>query len=101
VKPFSLSRRYAGADVRRRDGASALVNLACQRYKLDVLYSGTTFAGRAISEGLRQEAGDTLRATVVFPALFERTSWTPAPNRSYELSSLDVNEIILRPTAQG
>jgi NADP-dependent 3-hydroxy acid dehydrogenase YdfG len=30
-------------------------------------YSGTKFAVRAISEGLRQEAGDKLRVTVISP----------------------------------
>src|SRR5437870_13104378 len=31
------------------------------------VYSGTKFAVRAISEGLRQEAGDTLRVTISSP----------------------------------
>ena len=31
------------------------------------VYSGTKFAVRAISEGLRQEAGDKLRVTIISP----------------------------------
>ena len=33
------------------------------------VYSGTKFAVRAISEGLRQEAGDTLRVTIISPGM--------------------------------
>ncbi len=33
------------------------------------VYSGTKFAVRAISEGLRQEAGDKLRVTIISPGL--------------------------------
>ena len=31
------------------------------------MYSGAKFAVRAISEGLRQEAGDKLRMTIISP----------------------------------
>src|SRR6476619_2722983 len=37
-------------------------------------YSATKFAVRAISEGLRQEAGDKLRVTVISPG-FVRTNF--------------------------
>jgi len=33
------------------------------------VYSGTKFAVRAISEGLRQEAGDHLRVTIISPGM--------------------------------
>src|SRR6476619_7230634 len=35
------------------------------------VYSGTKFAVRAISEGLRQEAGDTVRVTIISPGAVE------------------------------
>jgi short-subunit dehydrogenase len=38
------------------------------------VYSGTKFAERAISEGLRQEAGDKLRVTIISPG-FVRTNF--------------------------
>jgi NADP-dependent 3-hydroxy acid dehydrogenase YdfG len=38
------------------------------------VYSGTKFAVRAISEGLRQEAGDKLRVTIISPG-FVRTNF--------------------------
>ena len=38
------------------------------------VYSGTKFAVRAISEGLRQEAGDKLRVTIISPG-FVKTSF--------------------------
>src|SRR5438105_1506727 len=39
------------------------------------VYSGTKFAVRAISEGLRQEAGDKVRVTIISPG-FVRTNFT-------------------------
>ena len=136
---------YAPTDVRRRDDHSALVKLACERYgKLDVfvniasiaghktvpnmaVYSGTKFAVRAISEGLRQEAGDQLRVTIISPGMVRTnfaegvTSQTvkaqleqsrdtfamPADAIARAIafaieqpSDVDVNEIVVRPTAQ-
>jgi NADP-dependent 3-hydroxy acid dehydrogenase YdfG len=83
---------------------------------------------RAISEGLRQEAGDKLRVTIISPG-FVRTNFaegvTNAEVKAQLIDSrdkfamppdaiaraiafaieqpadIDVNEIILRPTAQG
>src|SRR6266576_2309594 len=43
------------------------------------VYSGTKFAVRAISEGLRQEAGDKLRVTIVSPG-FVRTNFAESVN---------------------
>ncbi len=92
------------------------------------VYSGTKFAVRAISEGLRQEAGDKLRVTVVSPG-FVRTRFTDGvtnPEMKAQLEAardrfamppdavaraiafaieqpadIDVGEVIVRPTAQG
>jgi NADP-dependent 3-hydroxy acid dehydrogenase YdfG len=91
------------------------------------VYSGTKFAVRAISEGLRQEAGDKLRVTIISPG-FVRTNFADSvtnPQVKAKLAEsrdkfamlpdaiaraiafaieqpadIDVNEIILRPTAQ-
>src|SRR5882724_6769263 len=92
------------------------------------VYSGTKFAVRAISEGLRQEAGDKLRVTIITPG-FVHTNLAEAvtnPEVKIQLvesrdkfamppeaiaravafaieqpADVDVGEIILRPTAQG
>jgi NADP-dependent 3-hydroxy acid dehydrogenase YdfG len=92
------------------------------------VYAGTKIAVRAISEGLRQEAGDKLRVTVISPG-FTRTnfaeSMTNPEVRAQIVKSMDkfamspdaiaraiafaieqpadveVGEIIVRPTAQG
>ena len=92
------------------------------------VYSATKFAVRAISEGLRQEAGDKLRVTIISPG-FVRTEFVEAvtnPELRARLAdsrdrfamppdaiaraiafaieqpaAVDVNEIVIRPTAQG
>src|SRR5712671_2681699 len=92
------------------------------------VYSGTKFAVRAISEGLRQEAGDKLRVTIISPG-FVRTDFTESmtsPEMKAQIrdsmdkmaispdaiaraivfaieqpADVDVGEIIVRPTAQG
>ncbi|MEU6394501.1 SDR family oxidoreductase [Streptomyces sp. NPDC046939] len=91
------------------------------------VYAATKNAVRAVSEGLRQEAGDSLRVTVVSPG-FVRTdfadSMTPelrgqiveqmeqmglSPNavaRAIAFAieqpdNVDVGDIVVRPTAQG
>ena len=92
------------------------------------VYAGTKFAVRAISEGLRQEAGDKLRVTVISPG-FTRTNLAGSmtnpelkaqittamekmaisPNAIAEAiayaigqpADVDVGEIIVRPTAQS
>ena len=91
------------------------------------VYSGTKFAVRAISEGLRQEAGDKLRVTIISPG-FVRTEFVEAianPELRARFADsrdrfamppdaiaraiafaieqpadVDVNEIVIRPTAQ-
>lgn len=92
------------------------------------VYSGTKFAVRAISEGLRQEAGDKLRVTVITPG-FVNTNLSDSMTNSEvkaqirdrqdkiaispdaianavafaieQPADVDVGEIIVRPTAQG
>jgi NADP-dependent 3-hydroxy acid dehydrogenase YdfG len=92
------------------------------------VYAGTKSAVRAISEGLRQEAGDGLRVTIISPG-FTRTDFTEGvtnprvkalltesrdkfamdPNAIAHAiafaieqpAEVDVSEIIVRPTAQG
>lgn len=92
------------------------------------VYAGTKIAVRAISEGLRQEAGDKLRVTVISPG-FTRTNFADsitdpeakaqiiASTEKYAMppdaiaraiafaieqpADVDVGEIIVRPTAQS
>ncbi len=92
------------------------------------VYSGTKFAVRAISDGLRQEAGANLRVTLITPGLV-RTDFIDSVNDPTVRAGLeeardrfaippeaiaraiafaieqpadvDVGEIVVRPTAQG
>jgi NADP-dependent 3-hydroxy acid dehydrogenase YdfG len=92
------------------------------------VYAGTKVAVRAISEGLRQEAGDKLRVTVISPG-FTRTNFAESmtdPEVKAQIvasmdkfampadaiaraiafaieqpADIDVGEIIVRPTAQA
>jgi NADP-dependent 3-hydroxy acid dehydrogenase YdfG len=92
------------------------------------VYAATKIAVRAISEGLRQEAGDKLRVTVISPG-FTRTNFAESmtnPEVKAQIvasmdkfamspdaiaraiafaieqpADVDVGEIIVRPTAQG
>ena len=95
---------------------------------LQAVYAGTKNAVRTISEGLRQEAGDKLRVTAISPGLIytdfaesmtnpevkaqtlaarERMAISPdaiASAISFAIdqpTEVDVNEIVVRPTAQG
>ncbi|MFJ9032773.1 SDR family oxidoreductase [Streptomyces sp. NPDC102274] len=92
------------------------------------VYAGTKFAVRAISEGLRQEAGDKLRVTIISPG-YTRTNFADGvthPELRAQLAEgrdafamppeavaraiafaieqpagVDVGEVVIRPTAQG
>ncbi len=92
------------------------------------VYSGTKFAVRAICEGLRQEAGERLRVTVISPG-FVRTDFVEAVANAElkaklaeardrfaiapdaiaraiafaieQPADVDVNEIVIRPAAQA
>jgi len=71
----------AALPVFREQGFGQFVNIASTaglitRPAMSV-YSATKFAVRVISEGLRQEAGDKLRVTIIRRASFTRTSRTP------------------------
>jgi len=92
------------------------------------VYAGTKSAVRAISEGLRQEAGDKLRVTSISPGMtrtnFSGSMMNPEVRAKIEESrdafamppdaiaraiafaieqpaDVDVGEIVVRPTAQG
>ena len=92
------------------------------------VYSGTKFAVRAISEGLRQEAGSTLRVTLITPGFVSTNLANSMTNPAVKAqivdamdrmaispdaiahavmfaieqpATVDVGEIVIRPTAQG
>lgn len=92
------------------------------------VYASTKFAVRAISEGLRQEAGDKLRVTIISPGFvntnFAESMTSPEMKAQIRNSmdkmaispdaiaraivfaieqpaDVDVGEIIVRPTAQS
>jgi NADP-dependent 3-hydroxy acid dehydrogenase YdfG len=122
----------AALPVFRKQGFGHFVNIASTAGHKTVpnqsVYSGTKFAVRAISEGLRQEAGDKLRVTIISPG-FVRTNFADGvtnPEIRAQLAAsrdkfamppdaiaraiafaieqppeIDVNEIVIRPTAQG
>ena len=90
------------------------------------IYAATKFAVRAVSEGLRQEAGGSLRVTIVSPGMVEsevaEASSDPEVKRRHkearsiaipavsiaraiafaisEPAEVDINEIVVRPTLQ-
>jgi NADP-dependent 3-hydroxy acid dehydrogenase YdfG len=79
------------------------------------VYAGSKNAVRAISEGLRQEAGERLRVTTISPG-YVRTELSPSmpamaipPTAIAEAiafaigqpDNVDVGEIVVRPTAQA
>ncbi|MDT5246282.1 MAG: hypothetical protein QOD36_3658, partial [Mycobacterium sp.] len=114
----------------RSQRAGHIVNIASvSGHRVDptaAVYSATKFAVRAISEGLRQESRD-LRVTVVSPGLtrseltkgISDTDVREAVQNNMEIAipaaaiaeainyaisqplNVDVNELIIRPTAQG
>ena len=122
----------AALPVFREQGFGHFVNIASTAGHKTVanqsVYSGTKFAVRAISEGLRQEAGDKLRVTIISPG-FVRTNFADGvtnPEMKAQLEAardkfamppeaiaraiafaieqpadIDVGEIVIRPTAQG
>lgn len=122
----------AALPIFRRQGTGHFVNTASTAAYRTVpnqaVYSGTKIAVRAISEGLRQEAGGQVRVTIISPG-FVRTDFTDmVPNAQVKAQltesrdrlaiapeaiaramafaieqppDVDVNEIVVRPTAQG
>ena len=122
----------AALPVFREQGFGQFVNVASTAGLIVrptmAVYAGTKFAVRAISEGLRQEAGENLRVTMITPG-FVNTDFVggitdPALRAQLEASrdrfaitpeaiaraiafaieqpaDVDVGEIVVRPTAQG
>jgi len=116
----------------RKQGSGHFINIASTAaHRITptmAVYSGTKFAVRAISEGLRQEAGDKLRVTIISPGFTDTnlvdSVTSPAVKAKLEESmdtlamppaaiaraivyameqpaGVDVGEIIIRSTAQG
>ncbi len=122
----------AALPVFRRQGFGHFVNAASTAgiviKPTMAVYAGTKFAVRAITEGLRQEAGDKLRVTIISPG-FVRTDFAESmtnPEVKAQIlgtmgkiaigpdaiaraiafaieqpADVDVNEIVVRPTAQS
>jgi NADP-dependent 3-hydroxy acid dehydrogenase YdfG len=122
----------AALPVFRRQQAGQFVHVASTAAYKTVpaqgVYSGTKVAVRTISEGLRQEAGEHLRVTIVSPG-FTRTDFVhgaadPGVRAQFieardrmaippeavaraiafaisQPADVDVNEIVVRPTAQA
>ncbi|MDP4096687.1 SDR family oxidoreductase [Paenibacillus sp. P96] len=121
----------AALPVFRKQGGGHFINIASTAGHKTVpnqaVYSGTKFAVRAISEGLRQEAGDKLRVTIISPGIVQTNFAEGVTNevvkaRLEEIrdqiamppqaiaravafaieqpADVDINEIIVRPTAQ-
>ena len=122
----------AALPVFRRQGSGHFVNIVSTAglkiVPLQSVYAGTKNAVRTISEGLRQEAGDKLRVTLISPGFVhtdfaesmtnpevksqivearDKTAIAPdAIARAIAFaieqpSDVDVGEIVVRPTAQG
>jgi NADP-dependent 3-hydroxy acid dehydrogenase YdfG len=121
----------AALPVFRSQGFGQFINIASTAGFKTVpnqsVYSATKFAVRAISEGLRQEAGDHLRVTIVSPGFVATNFADRITNQSVRAqleasrdefamqpsvvaraiafaieqpSDVDVNEIVIRSTAQ-
>ena len=121
----------AALPVFRTQGFGQFVNIASVAGLKTVpnmaVYSGTKFAVRAISEGLRQEAGDHLRVTIISPGMVRTNFADGVTNQTVKAqleqsrdtfampadaiaraiafaieqpSDVDVSEIVVRPTAQ-
>jgi len=121
----------AGLPVFRTQGFGHFVNIESTAGFKTVpnqsVYSGTKFAVRAISEGLRQEAGDRLRVTIISPGFVATNFAERITNQSVKAQlessrdalampssvvaraiafaieqppDVDVGEIVIRSTAQ-
>jgi len=116
----------------RKQGAGHIINIASVAglkvfSPIGAVYSATKFAVRAISEGLRAEAGPSLRVTIISPGAvaselkdgstdadtakavgeFYQANEIPADSVARAIAyaieqpvEVDINEIVLRPTIQ-
>jgi NADP-dependent 3-hydroxy acid dehydrogenase YdfG len=122
----------AALPVFREQGSGHFVNIASTAaFRVSpnmAVYSGTKVAVRAISEGLRQEAGDKLRVTIISPGMtrtnFAVSMTNPAVRAQFsevrdalamppsavaraiafaveQPAEIDVSEVVVRPTALG
>ena len=121
----------AALPVFRQQGFGHFVNIASTAgYRIvpnQSVYAGTKVAVRVISEGLRQEAGAKLRVTIVSPGATESNFTDSVHNAEVRAqlaassalamppeaiaraiafaikqpAEIDVNEMVIRPTAQG
>jgi NADP-dependent 3-hydroxy acid dehydrogenase YdfG len=122
----------AALPVFRRQRSGHFVNLASTAaFRVtpgQSVYAGTKMAVRAISEGLRQEAGDNLRVTIISPGMtstnFAESVTDPAIRAGLEQrrdaiamppaavaraiafaidqpADVDIGEVVVRPTAQA
>ena len=122
----------AALPVFRRQGYGQFVNVASTAaFRVtpgQSVYAGTKMAVRAVSEGLRQEAGENLRVTIISPGMtstnFADSITDPAARAELEQRrdviamppaavaraiafaieqppGVDVGEIVVRPTAQA
>jgi NADP-dependent 3-hydroxy acid dehydrogenase YdfG len=122
----------AALPVFRKQGFGHFVNIASTAGLITMptmsVYSATKFAVRAISEGLRQEAGDKLRVTIISPGFVQTDFAESMTNPEVKVqivdrmekmaispdaiaraiafaieqpAEVDVGEIVIRPTAQG
>ncbi|CEF41435.1 MULTISPECIES: SDR family oxidoreductase [Acetobacteraceae] len=120
----------AALPIMQRQGRGHIVNVSSVAgHRVgpgSAVYSGTKFAVRAISEGFRQEAGPAIRSTIISPgavttelpnhitdakiaeaakAMYSTAIDADAIARAIEYAvtqpaNVDVNEILIRPTAQ-
>ena len=122
----------AALPVFRRQGFGHFINTASTAGLITkptmAVYSGTKFAVLAISEGLRQEAGDQLRVTVITPGYVNTNLADSMPDPAIKAqiaesmsrlaippeaiaravvfamkqpTTVDVGEIVVRPTSQA
>jgi NADP-dependent 3-hydroxy acid dehydrogenase YdfG len=122
----------AALPVFRKQGFGHFVNVistaGLKIVPLQSVYAGTKNAVRTISEGLRQEAGDKLRVTIISPGFvqtgFAESMTSPEVKAQIietmgklaispdaiaraiafaieQPADVDVSEIVIRPTAQG
>jgi NADP-dependent 3-hydroxy acid dehydrogenase YdfG len=122
----------AALPVFRKQGFGHFVNIVStaglKTVPLQSVYAGTKNAVRTISEGLRQEAGDKLRVTIISPGFVQTDFAESMTNLEVKAqivdtrdklaispdaiaraiafaieqpADVDVGEIVIRPTAQG